>query len=171
MPDHLFIQSSRLRLSEFQMTDAEDVFNCITPALTTFVFWEMPESFAAYKARREETLRSANRNDFSFVIRRLDTTECLGIASLDDVQASSPELGIWIKEVAHGYGYGGEAVRAVADWASKALAKESFTYSVAIQNVASRRIAEALRGEIIGTRTSSKYDSVVYKIHWDGTLC
>lgn len=148
------------------MTDAEDVFNCITPALTAFMFWEMPQSFAAYKARREETLRSANRNDFSFVIRRLDNMECLGIASLDDVRASSPELGIWIKEAAHGYGYGGEAVRAVAEWASKTLGKQSFIYSVAIENVPSRRIAEALRGEIIGTRTSSKYDSVVYKIHW-----
>jgi RimJ/RimL family protein N-acetyltransferase len=148
------------------MTDAEDVFHCITPALTTFMFWEPPRSLAAYKARREARLRSDDKNDYSFVIRRLDTMECLGIASLDDVRASSPELGIWIKEAAHGYGYGSEAVRAVAGWASQALGKESFMYSVAIQNVPSRRLAEALGGEVIGTRTSSKYDSVVYKIHW-----
>jgi hypothetical protein len=35
---------------------------------------------------------------------------------------------------------------------------------VAIQNIASRRIAENLHGEIIGNRTNPKYDSVVYRI-------
>jgi hypothetical protein len=96
------------------MTDSEEVFDCITPALTAFMFWEPPQSLAAYKARREATLRSKDKNDFSFVIRRLDT----------------------------------------------------IIYATAIQNVPSRRIAESLGGEIIGTRTSPKYDSVVYKIRW-----
>jgi hypothetical protein len=40
----------------------------------------------------------------------------------------------------------------------------SFIYPVAIQNTASRRIAENLHGEIIGNRTNPKYDSVVYRI-------
>jgi RimJ/RimL family protein N-acetyltransferase len=35
---------------------------------------------------------------------------------------------------------------------------------VAIENIASRRIAEKLHGEIIGNRTNPKYDSVVYRI-------
>ena len=37
-------------------------------------------------------------------------------------------------------------------------------YPVAIQNIASRRIAEILHGEIIGNRTNPKYDSFVYRI-------
>jgi len=40
----------------------------------------------------------------------------------------------------------------------------SFIYPVAIQNTASRRIAENLHGEIIGNRTNPKYDSVAYRI-------
>jgi hypothetical protein len=39
-----------------------------------------------------------------------------------------------------------------------------FIYPVAIQNIASRRIAENIHGEIIGNRTNPKYDSVVYRI-------
>ena len=81
------IQSSRLRLSEFAMADAADVYNCITPAITKYMFWEPPSPFEAYKARREQTLQSTDRNDHSFVIRRLDTMECLGIASLDGIDA------------------------------------------------------------------------------------
>lgn len=102
------IQSARLRLSEFEMTDAADVYNCITPAITKYMFWEPPSSFEAYEARREQTLRSTDRNDYSFVIRRLDTMECLGIASLDGIDADELELGLWLKETAHGNHYGTE---------------------------------------------------------------
>jgi len=61
---------------------------------------------------------------------------------------------------AHSRGYGKEAVRAVAEWASRCMGIKSFTYPVAVQNIASRLIAEGLGGEIIGERTNSKYNSV-----------
>ncbi len=166
MHGNLIIQSSRLCLSEFAMADAADVYNCITPAITRFMFWEPPSSFEAYKARREQTLLSTDRNDLSFVIRQHDTRECLGIASLDGIDADAPELGLWLKETAHGNRYGTEIVRAVADWAAQTLGKERFTYAVATENVPSRRIAESLGGRIVAARTSSKYDSVVYLIAW-----
>jgi hypothetical protein len=35
---------------------------------------------------------------------------------------------------------------------------------VAVENIAGRRIAEKLNGEIVGTRRNPKYESVVYKI-------
>jgi len=162
----ILIQSLRLRLSEFQMSDADDVFNCITPAITRFMPWEPTPSLSEYKARRERMLLSKDQSRFSFVIRRIDNMECSGLAALEDAGASSPELGIWLKERMHGHGYGREAVGAVAEWASKTLGKESFIYPVAVQNIPSRRIAEAFRGEIIGSRTNPKHDSVVYKIPW-----
>ena len=49
-------------------------------------------------------------------------------------------------------------------WGHAALGKRSFTYPVAVQNTASRRIAERLRGEIVGKRSNPKYESVVYRI-------
>jgi RimJ/RimL family protein N-acetyltransferase len=90
--------------------------------------------------------------------------ECLGVAGLEEVDRPTPELGIWLKEAAHGHGYGTEAVSAVAKWAMKTLAKDRFLYPVAIENVASRRIAEKLNGEIVGKRGNAKYESVVYEI-------
>jgi RimJ/RimL family protein N-acetyltransferase len=160
----IVIRSARLQLSPFIMADAEEVFECITPAIARFMRWEPPQSLNEYKAHRQARLQANDQSNFSFVIRRNDTMECLGVAGLDEADQPTPELGIWLKEAAHGHGYGGEAIRAVAEWATKNLAKESFLYPVAVENIASRRIAERLNGEIVGTRRNPKYESVVYKI-------
>lgn len=103
-------------------------------------------------------------NNFSFVIRRLDNGECLGMASFEDADSDSPEVGLWLNESAHGQGLGREVVAALVEWGHASFGKGSFIYPVAVQNTASRRIAEKLRGEIIGNRTNPKYDSVVYRI-------
>jgi RimJ/RimL family protein N-acetyltransferase len=161
----IVIESARLRLSQFQITDAKEVFGCITPTITRFMRWE-PPTWGEYMARCEERLRASNPNILSFVIRRRDSNECLGMAGLEGSDRPSPELGLWIKESAHRQGFGREVVAALAGWAHKDLGKESFIYPVAVQNTASRRIAEGFQGEIIGHGTNPKYQSVVYRIPW-----
>ncbi|HEX3468745.1 MAG TPA: GNAT family N-acetyltransferase, partial [Candidatus Elarobacter sp.] len=123
------IRTLRLTLTEFQMSDAQDVFGCITPAITRFVFWDVPPSFDAYRERREQWLKTKPAAAYSFVIRRADTAECLGVASLEDGDADAPEVGIWLKEAAHGNGYGTEAIRGLLNWASRTLEKHSFLYA------------------------------------------
>jgi RimJ/RimL family protein N-acetyltransferase len=157
------IQSLRLRLSQFQMTDAREVFGCITPGITKFMPWE-PPSLSEYLMRCEERVRTPEPKEFSFVIRRIDNGECLGMASLEDADSASPELGLWLKESVHGQGYGGEVVAALVEWGHATLGKGSFIYPVAVQNTASRRIAENLHGEIIGNLKKPKYDCVLYRI-------
>ncbi len=158
------IRSARLQFSTFKMADAEEVYACITPGIARFMSWEPPRSFDEYKANRQASLQANHQSVFSFVIRRIDSMECLGVAALDDADQPTPELGIWLKESAHGHGYGTEAIKAVAGWATKTLSKESFLYPVAVENVASRRIAEKLNGAIVGIRRNAKYESVVYEI-------
>ena len=75
------------------------------------------------------------------------------MAGLEDADSVSPEIGRWLKESEHGQGFGREVVTALVEWGHATLGKESFTYPVAIQNIASRRIAENLHGEIIGWLT------------------
>ena len=159
----IVIQSPRLQLSQFQMTDAQEVFACITPAIAKFMPWE-PPSWSEYVARCEKRVQAPEPNNFSFAIRRLDNRECLGMASFEDADSVSPELGLWLKESVHGQGFGREVVAALVEWGHATLGKRSFIYPVALQNKASRRIAEKLHGEIIGKRTNPKYDSVVYRI-------
>jgi RimJ/RimL family protein N-acetyltransferase len=159
----IVIQSPRLQLSQFQMMDAQEVFGCITPAIAKFMPWE-PPSWSEYLTRCEKRVQAPEPNKFSFVIRRLDNMECLGMASVEGAESVSPELGLWLKESAHGQGFGREVVAALVEWGHATLGKESFLYPVAVQNIASRRIAESLRGEIIGNLKKPKYDSVVYRI-------
>jgi RimJ/RimL family protein N-acetyltransferase len=125
--------------------------------------WKLPP-WSEYVTRCEKRVLAPEPNKFSFVIRRLDNRECLGVASLEDADSVAPELGLWLKESAHGQGFGWEVVAALVEWGRATLGKGSFIYPAAKQNIASRRIAENLRGEIIGNLTNPKYDSVVYRI-------
>ena len=165
----IVILSQRLQLSQFQMTDAQEVFGCITPGITKFMPWE-PPSWREYVTRCEERIQVPEPNKFHFVIRMLNSGECLGMASLEDADSVSPEVGLWLKESAHGQGFGREVVASLVAWGHASLGKESFTYPVAVKNVASRRIAENLDGAIIGNRTSPKYDLVVYRIPFRDSL-
>src|SRR5262249_114316 len=86
----IIIRSSRLQLSRFQMADAEEAFACITPAIAKFMPWE-PPSWSEYLTRCEKRVQSPEAGNFSFVIRRLDTGECLGMASFEGADSVSPE--------------------------------------------------------------------------------
>src|SRR6516162_7123577 len=55
-----------------------------------------------------------------------------------------------------GRGYGREAVAAVIGWASEKFHPSGFLWPVVDENIPSRRLAEALRGKIIGTRQRHK---------------
>jgi RimJ/RimL family protein N-acetyltransferase len=163
----IVIRSARLQLNQFQMMDAEEVFGCITPAVAKFMSWE-PPSWSEYVARCEKREQAADPNQFSFVIRRLDNRECLGMASFEGGDSVSPEVGLWLKESVHRQVFGREVVAALIEWGHTTLGKESFIYPVAVQNTASRRIAEKLHGEVIANRKNPKYDSVIYRIPFSG---
>jgi hypothetical protein len=86
----VLIRSARLQLSPFKMADAEEVFECITPAIARFMRWEPSKSLNEYKAHREARLQANDQSVFSLVIRRSDTMECLGIAGLDEADQTNP---------------------------------------------------------------------------------
>jgi len=159
----ILIETEHLRLTRFAMTDAADVFACITPAITRYLPWE-PPSWDEYRARCEMLTAAEDPHNVSFTVRRRDTGECLGMASIERADRETPETGLWLKETAHGRGYGGEIVRAVIGWGGAALGKTGFLYPVAEANTASRRIAERLGGGIAGRRMNAKYEAVVYLI-------
>ncbi|QND64727.1 GNAT family N-acetyltransferase [Mesorhizobium loti] len=159
------INSERLRLKLFTAEDAEDLFAAITPAITRFMQWEPPQSQAAFaEVWRSWLAPIHDGSDLHFVVRALANDRCLGLVGLHAAKTACPELGIWIREDAQGNGIGGEAIVAVAEWASETLAPDCFEYPVAERNVASRRIAERLGGVIIGSRSNPRYAAVVYRI-------
>jgi RimJ/RimL family protein N-acetyltransferase len=107
--------------------------------------------------------------DLPLVVRLQATGEFLGVAGLHNLTSAEPEVGIWIKEQAHGCGYGREAVATAIAWASRELGVAGIIYPVVVENRASRRLAESLGGVLVGTRTMRKqsgavFDQVVYRI-------
>lgn len=161
----LRIVSPRLSIEPFQARDADESFACLTPTLTRFMSWEPPASPAAYAQVWEQWLPSiADGSDIVFAIRQREDARFIGLVGLHDIDSETPELGIWIREDLHGQGLGRESVETVLHWSSARIRGSHFIYPVAMENLASRRIAEALGGIVIETRTAEKYNSVVYGI-------
>ena len=156
--------SARLLIKEYEIEDAGDLFACISPSVTTFMPWEPPQSVDDLKARRQEMASSSSDGKFRFVIRSKTTTECLGATSIDDAESPTPEIGIWLRETAHGFRYGSEVIKRLCEWAAERFNPQGFVYPVAVGNWPSRRIAERLGGIVTEHRTNPKYASVVYQI-------
>ncbi len=165
--DHekIVIQSSRITLKPFTACDAGESYRSITPTLTRFMSWDPPESRKAYEVIWQAWIvHIAEGSEYVFVIRHVESGEFLGLGGYHDVQSKTPELGIWIREDRHGNGYGKEAISAIVSWASENFDFEHFIYPVAIENYASRRIAEVLNGREIYCAQKPKYKSITYLI-------
>lgn len=161
----IHIQSARLSIRPFSAVDADATFACITPSLTRFMSWDPPVSRDDFdRVWRSWLPAIEDGSDFVFAIRQLDDGSFLGLTGLHHARSESPELGIWIREDRHREGLGREAVALVAQWATRLIGVESFSYPVAEENHSSRRIAELLGGVIVEKRVTPKYHSVVYRI-------
>lgn len=150
------ISSARLILRSFVPADAAESFAEASARIAKFMSWN-PPSESEYEALwREGISRMKAGNDLNLTIRLIGTNEFIGRAGLHPAEGDLLETGIWIKESAQGNGYGREAVAAIVNWASETFRPAGFLYPVVDENVPSRRLAEALKGEIIGTRQRQK---------------
>lgn len=164
-PEELRLHSARLELRMAGVADVAEMFPVITPALTRYLSFDPPDSAATLATIAASwPLLAAAGTDLHMAVRARGSGEFLGMAGLHAMETKLPELGIWIKEAAQGQGYGLEAVRALADWASGALKPASFLYPVAERNRPSRQLAESLGGVVIGSREHRKYRALVYRI-------
>jgi RimJ/RimL family protein N-acetyltransferase len=164
------LRSKRLLLRAFAPADAPDAFAEATPTLTRYMGWDPAPSLEAFAHiwRTWLPLMVAG-TDVSIAVRLASSHEFLGMAGLHHVDEAEPEVGIWIKEVMHGHGFGREAVAAIVSFAARDLGKRAVVYPVVEQNLASRRLAEHLGGQLVGRCTLRKANGVelpevVYRI-------
>jgi RimJ/RimL family protein N-acetyltransferase len=152
-----FITSARLTIRAFTAADAAESFAEANAGVAKFMSWNPPASETEFRTiweRGISDMRAGKR--LHLVIRLTSTNEFMGTTGLDPADATLLETGIWIKESAQGRGYGREAVAAVIKWAGERFRPSGFLYPVVDENTPSRRLAKALRGEIIGTRQRQK---------------
>jgi RimJ/RimL family protein N-acetyltransferase len=164
------LSSQRLLLKSFTSDDARDAFLLATPTIARFMSWEPAPSLEAFEQIWQSWIPKMRAGtDVSLTVRHKSSLEFLGIAGLHNTDAIEPEVGIWIKELQHGYGYGREAVATIVAFVASELGKQAVLYPVVEQNGRSRHLAERLGGRIIGTRllrkaTGIQYPEVVYRI-------
>ncbi|MFZ0151952.1 MAG: GNAT family N-acetyltransferase [Xanthobacteraceae bacterium] len=164
------LSSQRLLLKSFTGDDAREAFLAATPTVAQFMSWEPAPSLEAFELTWQSWIPKMRAGtDVSLTVRLKPSLEFLGTAGLHNTDATEPEVGIWIKESQHGYGYGREAVAIIVAFAANDLGKQAVVYPVVEQNGPSRRLAERLGGRTIGTRLMRKasgveHPEVVYRI-------
>ena len=170
-PLDVVIESQRLRLVPASETYAGAVFREFTAQITEFMFpkpaEEIEETLAFIRGARE---RMARGEDLDMAILLKSTAEFLGHGGLHHIGGDTPELGIWIKQGAHGQAYGREAVTALTRWGFENLQVRYLVYPVDRRNIASRKIPESLGGvveaEYEHTNLSGRVlDIVEYRIY------
>ena len=169
------LRSERLTLSAYAPADAPEAFAAITPSLARWMSWEPPASVEALAEALGAVSAGieAGRALDPATIRLTATGEFLGLGGIHKLDTPEPEPGIWIKQAAHGHGYGREAVAALVAWAGRSFGVPSVIYPVAEENASSRRLAEALGGVAAGSRplvkpSGVRLNLVLYRIPASG---
>jgi RimJ/RimL family protein N-acetyltransferase len=165
------IASARLHLRPTSEVYAQVIFEEFTSAITTFMFpppaSTIEETLAFLRGARAGI---AAGTELEVVVLRKPEDEFIGHGGLHHVDSTTPELGIWIKESAHGQGYGREAVTALCDWAVTHLDFDYLKYPVDRRNLPSRRIPELLGGVVeakyqMMNASGNRLDLLEYRIH------
>lgn len=168
--EDLVIVSQRISLTPISERFREDIYREFTSEITRYMMPPPPQDISETLEFIRSSIEGMQRSEeLVFVI--VDTEgQFLGCAGLHSRESSlTPELGIWVKKCAHGSALGREAVRCLRDWASENLKLSYFIYPVEKNNLASRKIAVSLGGEIIKEQktlslSGNLLDEVVYHV-------
>ena len=147
--NHVEISTNRLLLKPIALEYKEEIFSKFTQEISTYTYPMPAKTIADTESFINESIKGLkNGTNLQLIVLAKKSHEFLGCAGLHNLN-KQPELGIWLKKAAHGNKYGLEAITAIKQWADKNLDCEYFIYPVDQRNIASRKIPEALRGELI----------------------
>ena len=148
----IIIQTDRLRLVPVSMEFVNEMYEELTDEIAKYLSFYPPESLDQ-EVKFVEKSRKDMKDKDAIVLSVLDkkTGEYLGNVSLNGIKKKAPEMGIWIKKSAHGKRIGREAAIGLKDWAFKNLELDHIFYTMNVENMPSKKIAEALGGKFIKT--------------------
>lgn len=165
------ISCERIKLAPISAVYSEDIFKEFTDEITRYMVPATPSNIDQINDFIQSSIDSMQNNiDLTLAIVEKTNDEFLGVCGLHGrFNRNEPVLGIWLKKSAHGYKYGQEAIRALADWARHNVIFEHMVYPCDKDNVASRKIAESLGGSIFRTgevksMSGRTLNEIAYKI-------
>jgi RimJ/RimL family protein N-acetyltransferase len=146
----VILKTERLILRPISFNQKDNIFSEFTDKVTRFMFPSAPKELADTEKFIKSSVGELEKGtDLVLSIFNKENDDFLGVCGLHRLNTKTPELGIWIKESAHGNKYGREAVVGLRDWANKSIKYEYLLYPVAKENIPSRKIAIALGGKEI----------------------
>lgn len=169
--EQISLESKRLILQAISLEYTEDVFREFTSEITTFMYPKPAQSISETEKIITDMIQQLeNKTDLVLVILNKDNLEFLGICEVGAIDTDIPELGIWLKKLAHGHGFGREAIYALKDWVDKNLQYNYLSYPVDKRNIPSRKIAESLGGKVFRefqqiNNSGNLLDEVEYRIY------
>ena len=167
------IESERLLLVPISMQYKDEIFREFSEEITTFMHPAPAKDIFETEGFIEDSLRGLSEgNNLQLVILSKDSREFFGCAGLHHVDGKTPELGVWLKKLAHGKSYGKEAMTALKKWADENMDYDYILYPVVDKNIASRKIPESLDGEIereydAKTLNGTMHHFIEYRIYPD----
>lgn len=143
------IKTDRLMLEPVSMQYKEDIFREFQPPITKYVYSKPAEKIEETETFIKGAKKDAAKGvDVTMVILDKQSGEFLGCTGLHNLEEENPEMGVWIKQSAHGNKYGREAISGLKNWAAKNLQFDHITYTVVVENTASCKLAESLGGKV-----------------------
>ncbi len=168
------IESERLLLLPMSMQYKDEIFREFTKDITIYMYPAPPKDISETEEFIEDSLKGMRKgSNLQIVITAKETGEFLGCGGLHHIDGKTPEMGIWLKKLAHGKGFGKEAMIAVKKWADSNLEYDYLLYPVADKNIASRKIPESLGGKIENEYDAkglggNEYHCLEYRIYSEG---
>ncbi|MUL37137.1 GNAT family N-acetyltransferase [Gloeocapsopsis dulcis] len=165
------ISTTRLLLKPISMEYKKNIFSEFTQEITTYMYPCTAQDISETETFINDSISEmADGWGLVLVILKRNCQEFLGCAGLHRIDRKNPELGIWLKKIAHGNKYGLETVTAIKNWADKNLEYKYLRYPVDKANIASRKIPEALGGKIVDeyykiNMSGKSLDIVEYRIN------
>lgn len=141
------IPTERLVLVPISRSYAETIFLEFNAAVTTYMTPGPNTVIDTVYAFIDGSLARMGRGEkLEMAVLHGETGEFLGDCGLRGLKTPVAEFGIWLKQSAHGHGYGREAVHGLYDFACRHFTLDHFIYPVDRRNIPSRRIPESLGG-------------------------
>ena len=170
------IQTNRLILRKFTITDADDMYNnwASDTECCKYLAWNVHKNIDETKALLESWIKAYDEGCYNWVVEIKNTHEIIGSISVMTAleKHSTCELGYCYGSKYWGNGYATEALRAVIEY----LLKECDFYLVEArhisENPASGRVLEkagmhkdaVLRDRRINKHTGERNDAIIYSM-------
>lgn len=135
-------ETERLMIRPFDLSYLEEYAREFTAEITKYQFPDpFPDMETANRVMSGFVKEMEGEQMLELVVLGRDG-EFLGCVDVFGIQEKVPEMGIWLKQSAHGSGYGYEALRAVVDELNKTGKYQYYIYELDVRNAPSIHLVE-----------------------------